>query len=153
MNGLFEHFDNWIEKPMGLANTKPMGLANENPPENENENETENVTVNESNKTEVKNMTTVIKESNKNYNEVMKAYGQVYAGYLQSSGARKFTIKNLHVREWKRIFGWMKKNKYIVDFEYGHTFDTACEVTITDFDADNLIYEKYCKGIEKNILG
>ena len=82
---------------------------------------------------------------------VTYVYGQIYRGFLESDKAKKFTIKNIHVREWKKILGWLKSNEYIVEFKLGDTFETACELEIEGFDAENLIYVNYLKAIERNM--
>ena len=82
---------------------------------------------------------------------VTYVYGQIYRGFLESDKAKKFTIKNIHVREWKKILGWLKSNEYIVEFKLGDTFETACELEIEGFDSENLIYVNYLKAIERNM--
>ena len=81
---------------------------------------------------------------------VTYAYGQVYRAYLESGKKRKFKITNIHVREWRKILGWMKKHEYIIDFKLGETIETACELEVEGFNEKNLIYKNYLKAIERN---
>lgn len=97
-----------------------------------------------------KTMTKETKQNKKSF--VTYAYGQIYRAYLDSGKQAKFTITNIHVREWKKILGWLKKNEYIVNFKLGDTIETACELQVEGFNEENLIYENYLKAIERNRL-
>ena len=88
-------------------------------------------------------------EHKKNY--VTYVYGQIYRGYIESNKGTKFTITNIHVREWKRILNWLKKKEYIINYKLGNELETACELEIEGFDGENLIYKNYLKGIDKNM--
>ena len=79
------------------------------------------------------------------------AYGQIYSGYLKSGKAEKFVITNLHVREWKGILNYFKRNEYIVDFVLGDTIETACELGIIGLNEENIPYPKYAEGVRKNV--
>jgi len=83
---------------------------------------------------------------------VTYVYGQIYRGYLESNKGTKFKITNINARRWGKILGWLKKEKYIVDFKLGDTIETACELEVEGFDGDNLIYVNYLKAIERNML-
>ena len=82
---------------------------------------------------------------------VTYAYGQIYRGFLESGKAQKFVVTNIHVREWKKILGWLKRNKYIVDFKLGDTIETACDLGIIGFNENKLMYEKYLNAIKANM--
>ena len=79
------------------------------------------------------------------------AYGQIYSGYLKSGKAEKFVITNIHVREWKGILNYFKRNEYIVDFMLGDTIETACDLGIVGFNEGNIPYVKYAEGVRKNV--
>lgn len=97
----------------------------------------------------VQTMTATEQKQDKSY--VTYVYGQIYRGYIESKKKRKFKITNIHVREWRKILGWLKKNEYIVDFKLGDTIETACELEIKGFNSKNLLYKKYLEGIDKNM--
>lgn len=91
------------------------------------------------------------KQEKKRASKVAYVYGQIYRGHLES-GENTFTIQNIHVREWKNILFWLKKNQYIVNFKLGDTIETACQLSIEGFDSDNLIYEKYIEAVKRNMI-
>ena len=89
------------------------------------------------------------KEQKKSY--VCYVYGQIYSSFLQSGKAKVFLIENVHVREWKNILEYLKREKHISDYAMGETVEDAGKLVVKNFNTKNLIYKKYLKGIEKNL--
>lgn len=95
--------------------------------------------------------TTQNNNNGKKFDVFKYAYGQIYSGFLKSGKAEKFVITNLHVREWKGILNYFKRNEYIVDFVLGDTVETACELGIIGLNEENIPYPKYAEGVRKNV--
>lgn len=85
------------------------------------------------------------------YSKVAYVYGQIFIGYIENDMADKYTIQNVHVREWKKILFFLQREGIIKSFHYGQKPETAANLTITGFDGENLMYENYLKGIIKNM--
>lgn len=98
-------------------------------------------------------MTTETTQQNngKKFDVFKYAYGQIYSGFIKSGKANKFVITNIHVREWKGILNYFKKNEYIVDFKLGDTLETACDLGIIGLNEENIPYPKYAEGVRKNV--
>lgn len=90
------------------------------------------------------------KENNKK-SYVCYVYGQIYSGFLQSGKTKVFLIENVHVREWKNILEYLKRENHIADYAMGESVEDAGKLVVKGFNTKNLIYKKYLKGIEKNL--
>lgn len=91
------------------------------------------------------------KDGKAKYSKVAYVYGQIFVAYIENDMQDKFTLVNKDVRTWKQILFYLVRNGIIKNFKLGDTIETACELTITGFDGENLMYENYLKGIIKNL--
>ncbi len=91
-------------------------------------------------------------QSENKFNLFRYVYGRIYAAYVEAGKTQSFSIEDVKTRSWIGIMVWLKRNNHIQSFQFGKTLKDGFKVTFEGFNEKELMYERYLKAIERNIL-